>query len=402
MPELETPLPSTPQCIDSDAAALRAADRLADDFRREAALRDLERRLPHPELKRFVDSGLWSITVPRRFGGAEVSAATLAEVTARISAADGSLGQIPQNHFYALEILRLNGSEEQQRRFFAEALAGERFGNALAELGTQHSSTRTVRLTPCEGGYLISGRKFYATGSLFARWIPTSAIGPDEKVQLAIVDANAPGLERIDDWSGFGQRTTGSGSVVFDRVFVPNTAVVPMQAAFERPTALGAFAQLIHTAVDVGIARGALSDTQQFVRSHARPWIDSGAPSAAKDPLLLRELGELSIDLEAAEAMLERAARIVDVARREPTERSVAQASIAVAEAKVLATDIALAAGSKLFELSGSRAALTELGLDRHWRNARTHTLHDPVRWKYHAIGDYVLNDRLPPRHGAL
>ena len=76
-----------------------------------------------------------------------------------------------------------------------------------------------------------------------------------------------------------------------------------------------------------------------------------------------------------------------------------ARASVAVAEAKVLANDIALFASSRLFEFGGASSARTSLNLDRHWRNARTHTLHDPVRWKYHLIGNYVLNDRNPPLH---
>jgi alkylation response protein AidB-like acyl-CoA dehydrogenase len=55
-----------------------------------------------------------------------------------------------------------------------------------------------------------------------------------------------------------------------------------------------------------------------------------------------------------------------------------------------------------LFELAGSQATLAEHNLDRHWRNARVHTLHDPVRWKYHAIGNYYLNDENPPRRGTI
>ncbi|MBW6253369.1 SfnB family sulfur acquisition oxidoreductase, partial [Pseudomonas aeruginosa] len=100
--------------------------------------------------------------------------------------------------------------------------------------------------------------------------------------------------------------------------------------------------------------------------------------------------------------LLERAGRVLDRATAEPDAESVAAASIAVAEARALTTEVALLAGSKLIELGGSRACLAELGLDRHWRNARVHTLHDPVRWKYHAVGDYYLNGRLPPRRGTL
>jgi len=390
--------------IRDDAQALAAAHRLAEDFAREAALRDRERKLPWDELERYVRSGLWGITVPREYGGAGVSYGTLAEVIAIISAADGSIGQIPQNHFYAVELIRVNGNESQKRFFFERVLQGDRFGNALAELGTKTSHERKTRLTRnTDGpGYRINGRKFYATGALYADWVPTSVIDELGVQQLAIVPRHAPGLTIIDDWSGFGQRTTGSGSAVFENVHVPADAVIGFASAFSRPTQIGPMAQIQHAAIDLGIARGAYADLLEFVRTRSRPWIDSGVERAAEDPLTIREVGDLTIQLHAAEALLQRAGRKVDAAAADPTEDSVAQASIAVAEARVLSNDVSLAAGSKLFELAGSQSTLAEHNLDRHWRNARTHTLHDPVRWKYHAIGNYVLNGKKPPRHGAL
>jgi SfnB family sulfur acquisition oxidoreductase len=388
--------------IDSDARALEVAEELAVLFARDAAERDRNRRLPHEELARFSRSGLWGITVPKAFGGAGVSSVTLARVIARIAEADGSLGQIPQNHYYALEVLRINGSPAQQARLYAEALDGQRFGNALAELGTKTALDRTTRLRRDGDGWRIDGRKFYATGALYAQRIPTSVIDDDGVQQLAFVPRDAAGLQVVDDWSGFGQRTTGSGSVIFDQVFVADEDVVPFQAALDRPTALGPFAQILHAAIDTGLARGAYQDTLAFVRSRSRPWIDAGVERASDDPLTLNEIGRLAARLHAAEALLERAGEFVDRAQASPDERSVADASIAVAEARAISTEIALAAGSKLFELAGSRATLAEHNLDRHWRNARTHTLHDPVRWKYHAVGNYYLNDQLPPRRGTI
>ncbi|WP_205902276.1 acyl-CoA dehydrogenase family protein, partial [Pseudomonas viridiflava] len=202
--------------ITSDAQALQIARELANHFKTESAVRDRERRLPHAELELFSQSGLWGISVPKAFGGAGVSSVTLAQVIALISEADGSLGQIPQNHFYALEVLRVNGSPQQQKRLYAEALAGQRFGNALAELGTKTAHDRTTRLKREGDGYRINGRKFYATGALYAQRIPTSVIDDHGIQQLAFVPHDSAGVTVIDDWSGFGQRTTGSGSVVFN------------------------------------------------------------------------------------------------------------------------------------------------------------------------------------------
>ncbi|WP_177411043.1 MULTISPECIES: SfnB family sulfur acquisition oxidoreductase [unclassified Pseudomonas] len=400
------PLPLDPQAatsiIEDDTQALQTAHALAQAFKQQSALRDRERRLPHEELEQFSRSGLWGISVPKAFGGAGVSSVTLAEVIRIISAADGSLGQIPQNHFYTLEVLRVNGSPEQQKRLYAEVLAGQRFGNALAELGTKTAHDRTTRLTRDGQGWRINGRKFYATGALYAQRIPTSVIDEKGIQQLAFVAADAQGLTVVDDWSGFGQRTTGSGSVVFDNVYVNDTDVMPFQSAFERPTTVGPLAQILHAAIDTGIARAAFEDALHFVRTRTRPWIDSGIEKAVDDPLTLHSFGKLGIRLHAAEALLERAGQYLDHAQAQSTAENVAEASIAVAEARAISTEISLAAGSTLFELAGSQSTLAEHGLDRHWRNARVHTLHDPVRWKYHAIGNFYLNDVNPPRRGTI
>ncbi len=388
--------------IRSDAEALNVARELAAHFKRESVVRDRERRLPHDELELFSHTGLWGITVPKAYGGAGVSNVTLAQVVALIAAADASLGQIPQNHFYALEVLRVNGSETQKQRLYAEVLAGQRFGNALAELGTKTAHERTTHLVNAETGYRINGRKFYATGALYAHRIPTSVVDDHGVHLLAFVRRDNEGLNVIDDWSGFGQRTTGSGSVVFDNVFVAREDVIPFQTAFERPTPVGPLAQILHAAIDTGIARAAFEDSLHFVRTKTRPWIDATTDIASEDPLTLKSFGHLSVRLHAAEALLERAGEYLDTAQANPTAETVAEASIAVAEVRALSTEISLAAGSTLFELAGSQATLAEYGLDRHWRNARVHTLHDPVRWKYHAVGNFYLNGENPPLRGTI
>ena len=388
--------------IRNDAEALNVARELAAHFKRESVVRDRERRLPHDELELFSHTGLWGITVPKAYGGAGVSNVTLAQVVAIIAAADASLGQIPQNHFYALEVLRVNGSDTQKERLYAEVLAGQRFGNALAELGTKTAHERTTHLVTAETGYRINGRKFYATGALYAHRIPTSVVDDHGVHLLAFVRRGSEGLNVIDDWSGFGQRTTGSGSVVFDNVFVAREDVIPFQTAFERPTPVGPLAQILHAAIDTGIARAAFEDSLHFVRTKTRPWIDATTDIASEDPLTLKSFGHLSVRLHAAEALLERAGEYLDTAQANPTANTVAEASIAVAEVRALSTEISLAAGSTLFEQAGSQATLAEHGLDRHWRNARVHTLHDPVRWKYHAVGNYYLNGENPPLRGTI
>ena len=387
--------------IASDAEAIAVAERLAQDFAPGASRRDRDRALPWDELDAFSASGLWGITVPREHGGAGVSAVTLARVIAIIGAADGSLAQIPQNHFYAHEVLRSGGSPGQRARFDALALAGQRFGNALAEIGARDFRRRT-RLSARDGRLFVTGRKFYCTGAIFADWIPTLVVDDEDRQQIVFIPREAEGVQITDDWDGFGQRTTGSGSVAFDRVAVQPEWVVPFQASFERPTPIGPLAQIMHAAIDLGIGRGALAATLPFVRDRARPWVDAHVDRAADDPLLVAGLGDVAVRLRAAEALLDRAGHAVDEAIADPTEFTVAQASLAVAAARALTTTAGLLAASKLFELTGTSATLAEDNLDRHWRNVRTHSLHDPVRWKYHAVGNHSLNGINPPRHGAI
>ncbi|MCX5447807.1 SfnB family sulfur acquisition oxidoreductase [Streptomyces nigrescens] len=395
--------PATAHVISDDAEALAVAAELAEVFRAGAAERDAARRLPHAELARLSASGLLGITVPQSHGGAQVRTETLAEVVRLLAAGDASLSQIPQSHFVYIEVLRRQGTAEQQAFFFGEVLAGRRLGNAQSEAGTRHVQDIRTRLVPAaDGSYVLSGVKHYATGALFADWIPVLARGRDEELHVAYVPREAPGVRIVDDWDGMGQRTTASGTVHLEEVPVPADRVVPHHLTFRGPQLHGAVAQLLHAAIDTGIASGALAEAAGFVRTKSRPWCESGLDSAAEDPLLIQRFGELAVRVRAAEALVASAARTVDNAARALTDDSAAGASIAVAAAKAVAAEAAVETGSALFEVAGTRAALDGLNLHRHWRDARTHTLHDPVRWKVQHIGRYVLNGTRPPRHGLL
>ena len=389
--------------IADDAEALAAAASLAAEFRTGAAARDAERRLPREELDRLSASGLLAVTVPAEHGGADVAALTLAEIFRLLAAADASLAQIPQSHFAYVNVIRRQGTDEQRKFFFAELLAGRRFGNAQSEAGTQHVQDIRTRLHPePDGSYRLGGVKHYSTGALFADWIPVLARAGDDELHVAYVPRDAPGLTVIDDWDGLGQRTTASGTVRLDSVAVPADRVLPHHLTFAGPQLHGAVAQLMHAAIDTGIAGGALAEAAEFVRTKSRPWFESGVETAAEDPLLIQRFGELALQVRASEALLREAARAVDRAQADLTDDSAAEASLAVAAAKVSAAQAAVEVASALFEVAGTRSALNSLNLHRHWRDARTHTLHDPTRWKIQHLGRHALNGTRPPRHGLL
>ncbi|RWX74979.1 SfnB family sulfur acquisition oxidoreductase [Neorhizobium lilium] len=395
------PLPPSPvHRIARDIDALAIAETLARTFRDGAANRDRHRLLPWDEVEAYTASGLGAITVPKAYGGAGVSYETMAKVFEILCAADPALGQIPQNQFGVLALVEDIGTAEQKERIYGDVLAGYRIGNAGPERSTKAVNIATTRLTQTPQGLRLSGRRFYSTGAIFAHYIPTRALDDEGRAVQAWARYDSPCLTVIDDWNSFGQRTTASGSVEFADAPVDPLLVLPVHAFADRAGLAGPISQLIQAAIDAGIARAAFDDMLAFVRDHARPWTDSGLQSATDDQTILQEVGALATSLHAAQELLYDAGRTIDAVAAEPvTAESSARASVAVAEAKILTTEIALEASEKLFDLAGSAATRSRHGLDRHWRNARVHTLHDPVRWKYHLIGNYELNGVLPARH---
>ncbi|OAP38268.1 SfnB family sulfur acquisition oxidoreductase [Sinorhizobium glycinis] len=393
------PKPATPaHVITSDAEAIEIAERLAERFKAGAALRDREGLLPIAELDEYSQSGLWSINVPKAYGGPEVSYATLARVIATIAAADPAIAQITQNHLAIVATVDLDGTEEQKKLFFSWALQGIRYGNAFSELKSKTVAAFETKVVFDGDDVIVNGEKFYTTGALLAHVVPIVGVDENGQGYLVFADRDAPGLTVTNNWSSFGQRTTASGSVKIENVRVPRARAVHV-TSFDHPTIGGPVSQIIQAAIDAGIARGAIEDTIAFVKNHSRPWVDSGKETAGEDLFTIAAIGDLKIKLHAAEALLEIAGRSIDVAKTDPTLETVSEATIKTGESKVLTTEIAILATNKLFELAGTRSTLAEHNLDRHWRNARVHTLHDPVRWKFYHVGNYYLNGVNPPRH---
>jgi SfnB family sulfur acquisition oxidoreductase len=395
-----------------DDEAIAAARTYADRIRPGAAARDGRAERPWREVRELAATGLLGITVPRGHGGAAVRRRTVAEVFRIISAAGGAIGQIPQNHFVFGEAVARDGTPEQQDLFFGEVLRGALFGNALSEKGTRGgvAGMRTrLRPDPLGDGFRLDGQKAYCTGALYARWIPVMCLDEDHRLHVAYVERDAPGVEVIDDWTAMGQRATASGTTVLRDVAVPALHVVPHWRTYEGPQTFGSFGQLMHGAVDVGIAEDALADALDFVRTRTRPFADSGLERAADEPHLIKRVGELWVRLDAARALLGAAADAIDRAEAGPRTAdgrvdadAATAATVAVAGAKAFASEVAVEIADELFALAGTAATDEHLHLDPHWRNARTHTLHDPARWKYHHLGNWALNGVRPPNHGLL
>ncbi len=386
--------------------AVRVAAEFSRDLAASASVRDRDRLQPLAELEAVSASGLLAITVPAAYGGADLPVRVVTEVIRLLAAGDPNVAQIPHSHFAYVNALREQGTPEQQVFFFGEVLAGRRFGNAQSEIGTNHVRDIRTTLTPdpaAPGDWRLNGLKGYATGALLAHWIPVlTHLDVDGPLHVAWVERHAAGVTVVDDWDGMGQRTTASGSVRLEDVAVAADRVTPYHLTFERPQTYGAFAQVLHAAIDAGIARAALGEAAAFVRTKSRPYPDAQVERAADDPLVVQALGQLEVQVRAAEALVREAAAAVDEANLDLTPASTGAASLAVAAARAATTEAALAAASRLFEVSGTRSALGALNLDRHWRNARTHTLHDPAAWKVQHLGRWVVDGVFPPNHGQL
>ena len=214
------------------------------------------------------------------------------------------------------------------------------------------------------------------------------------------VPTGAPGVTGVDDWDGFGQRLTASGTTVFDGVAV-DPAVV--SAYRDAPLShIQAFYQLYLLAVLAGIGQAVSDDAVAFVRPRTRTYIHANAAVPGEDPQVLSVLGRLSAGAFTARSLVVAAAGLLDgvVATNEPgvgVDRVLLDAAEnAVYQAQVEIGPRVLRSASELFEVGGASAADRTRGLDRHWRNARVVASHNPAVYKERMVGEYALHGRGP------
>lgn len=351
-----------------------------------AVARERERALPFEPIAWLRDAGFTAVRVPAHFGGGGASLPELSTLLVALSAADPNVTQALRGHFAFVED-RLHAGDEAWLRRFA---AGDVVGNAVTEIGSVALGDTATRLTPADdGGWTISGTKYYTTGSIFADWIDATALTPDGTEVAALVPTAHPGVTIADDWTGFGQRLTGSGTAVFDAAPVRAEHIYPFAERFPDQTA---FYQLVLDAVLAGIARAAERDLAAELARRRRSYSHANTARAADDPQLLELAGRISAQAFAAEAVVEKAAR--ELARDGASKRD---REVASAQAQLVAADAALEAASLLFDALGASATDAKHALDRHWRNARTVRSHNPIAFKARIVGDVLVNDAEPP-----
>jgi len=386
------------------ADLVASAAQLSQTLAKGSIVRDLDRLMPYAEAQTLRAMGLQTARVPKRYGGPEASFVQFAQMMLHLGEGDPNLAQMLQPHFFLLDWLAVDGSEAQRRRYYADVMKGHIITNAFGERGGKTPGDFHASLRKHGDKYRLNGVKFYCTGSLIADQFYVIARPEDGSHAVAIVPKDRAGLELIDDWDGMGQRTTSSGTVKLNDVEVAAEEIMPLPLFGKKRSYLGAASQIAHAAIDAGIALAALNDGVTYGRNKARPVADSGVDRATDDPYVQQAVGQMSVIAHGAEAMVLRGAAVLDQVLATHTklsgvalEQAYARSSIAVAEAKSAANDASLQVSEMMFRVAGASSTLRKYGLDRHWRNARTHTTHDPVAYKHRAIGQFMLNDTLPP-----
>lgn len=370
-----------------------------EDIRDGSAERDQTRTLPFEELRRLADLGFGAVRVPVEFGGFGASLGELFELIMDLGAADPNVAQALRGHFGFVERLHLTGQADAGL-WFARIAQGALIGNAQAERNSE-TAIHTV-LTPDGAGWLLNGDKYYTTGTIYADWTWLNA-GIDGRNTGVIVSTRAAGVNIVDDWDGFGQKLSGSGTTRFDDVAVSAEQVYPLA---DDPAHLSVdnriVLHLILHATMAGIGQALLRDAVEYVRGRTRTFGVAGTSEPRNDAPVQLAVGELASLVFGAEAVVRNVVRELEQERaaapgtEEDRLERYSRLHVLQFEAQQVVIRSVLEAANTLFEVGGASAVSAGRGLDRHWRNARTIASHNPAMLRQRAIGDYYLNGTAP------
>ncbi|MGW9460743.1 acyl-CoA dehydrogenase family protein [Streptomyces sp. R527F] len=384
---------------DSPHAWIERAAEAAAILATDAAARDKAGATPYTEIQLLKDSGLVTLLGPAEHGGGGQDWTTAYRVIREVAKADGSIGQLLGYHYLWNWAARLVGTREQWEHVEAEAVRHTWFFG-----GAVNPRDSDVVVTEDGDDLVFTGAKTFSTGSKVSDVTVLEGVleGTDQHI-FAIVPSDSPGLVFHDDWNNIGQRLTESGGVTIDGVRTPWASAAGYVDKEFRPRVYNTLnvptIQLVFISFYLGIAAGALETAATYTRTKARSWLHGGYDQAVDEPYVIDTYGDLTAKLWAVEALAEAVAaegQKLHDAPDEVTEQSRAAFEVRVAAAKARATEVALEVTSRIFEVTGARATASAEGLDRFWRNVRTHTLHDPVAYKRREVGRHVLTGELP------
>lgn len=364
--------------------------------------RDLNDENPFDQVAALKQAGFGTLRVPEELGGAGLTLPQLFSAIIDVARADPIVAHIFRTHFWFVEERLRTVSDEGSLRWLREVTAGKVFGNAFSEKGGNAvgSLVFNTRLLPDGARLRLDGEKYYSTGTLFSDYLTVTATTDHDSVANVVIPADRSGVKIVDDWDGFGQRRTGTGTTTFTNVAVSADEVLSDSSydAEPVPTVQYAALQLFIHAVVAGILANVVDDGVALLRSRDRSFSHATSERPTDDPLLQRQLGVLASTASIARAaVLDAAQAIADAVDSEvdgvPDAALATEAQLRAAKVKVHLDDVAPEAATRLLELGGASAASRQRNLDRHWRNIRTITLHNPVAYKARVIGENLLHD---------
>jgi alkylation response protein AidB-like acyl-CoA dehydrogenase len=364
--------------------------------------RDRTRNLPHDAIRWLKEAGFGSVRVPIRFGGAGASITQLFQLLIELAAADSNLPQALRAHFAFVEDWLNAPASAERDTWFDRFVSGQIVGNAWTEIGSVEIGSVQTRLSTKDGRLVINGSKYYSTGSIFADWIDVYAQRSDDDSDvIAAVNTRQPGVVRKDDWDGFGQTTTGSGTTLFEDAVVEEGNVIDFARRFKYQTA---FYQLVHLATLAGIGHAVTRDAAREVSERKRIYSHGNTPHVCEDAQIQQVVGEIASWAYAAEAVALQATHASQRAYEahfsgdaQAGHTANVDAEIESAQAQVVVSELVLRAATHLFNALGASATSTSKALDRHWRNARTISSHNPLVYKARIVGDWAINGTEPP-----
>lgn len=372
------------------------------EIARRAAVRDLERDLPHDAIQRLKEAGFGAIRLPKENGGRGVSLPQFFNLLIELSEADSNVTQALRSHFGYTEDILNSKDAERRKLWFGRISRGETAGSAWSEIGAAAALDRfSTNVAERNGRLFLNGAKYYTTGSLFADWIDVGASDENGEGVAVAVRRDAEGVHVVDDWDGFGQTLTASGTATFHDVAVQPQDIVVDDDRFKYSSA---FYQTVHLATLAGIGRAITTDVARAVAERRRTYSHAAAARSSEDPQVLQIVGRIraaayaasAITLQAANS-LERAYKAHFIDDAEAEEKANAIAELEAAQAQTVVSDLILEASTLLFDALGASATKKPAGLDRHWRNARTLASHNPRIYKHRIIGDFAVNGTPPP-----
>ncbi|MCM8511948.1 acyl-CoA dehydrogenase family protein [Acinetobacter bereziniae] len=377
-------------------SALNIAKELAKQFAQTAAERDKAGGNPKFERDLIRKSGLLSLAIPQQYGGQGADWKTIFQTVQTIAQVDSSLAHVYAFHHLLIATVQLFAQPEQYQQWFEQTVQQHLFwGNTLNPL-----DKRTTVQHVSENEFIFHGDKSFCSGSIDSDILLCSGFNDADQLLIAVIPTQREGVSFLGDWNNMGQRQTDSGTSHFEQVKVYKNELLlnpgPLSTPYSSLRPL--IAQLIFVHLFLGVAEGAFEVARQSIQTQ-KAWSKSLAEQAIHDPYIQKHFADFYVQLQSVRLLTEQAVDTLQAAwniGEDLTEQQRGQVSIAIATAKIAATNSSLFVTQNIFQVLGARATTAQLNLDRFWRNVRTQTLHDPIDYKYQEVGEWVLTGKVP------